>query len=113
MEGNAVTLPEGKVYSFCGIANPEQFNSTLIKAGLGLAGSHDFPDHHQFTSYDIEEINKKAIQLGAKVIVTTEKDLARLTAFHDTFKLPVYSIVWEMNIIKGESELDTLLEKLF
>ena len=112
-KGDFVKAPEGKVFSFSGIANPEYFNNSLIKEGLDVAGSLNFPDHHQFTDQDIDRINKMAIQSGAGTIVTTEKDMVRLTAFDDAFNLPVCSVVWEMKIIEGQGELDSLLEKLF
>ncbi len=113
LSGERAQAPKGEVFGLCGIANPDQFANTLNNEGLELAGSLDYPDHHQFTGDDVNRINDAAAQSGAKAIVTTEKDMARLELFHDAFNIPVYAVIWEMSVIEGAEELDKLLEKFF
>ncbi|AOW08051.1 tetraacyldisaccharide 4'-kinase [Flavobacterium gilvum] len=55
-----------------GIAKPESFFTHLKKENDECL---TFPDHHNFSESELEEIKKKA---GGKVIVTTEKDYVRL-----------------------------------
>lgn len=76
---------EGPVVAFCGIARPEQFfegleSAGLDRAGLRLAARFAFPDHHRYTAGDLERVTSAAQQAGAAVLLTTEKDRARLGA---------------------------------
>ncbi|MDI6796701.1 MAG: tetraacyldisaccharide 4'-kinase [Desulfatibacillaceae bacterium] len=67
-----------KVFAFSGIADNQDFFSSLVKLGAVLAGSCAFADHHAYTPAQLEEIAKTAIKSGAKLIVTTTKDAVRL-----------------------------------
>ena len=69
---------EGPALAFCGIAAPDGFFRTMEGAGAPLAGRMAFPDHHQYTPEDMDAIIRQAGQAGAKWLVTTEKDAARL-----------------------------------
>ena len=80
-----------------GIASPKQMIYDL-KEYSGSITPLTFPDHHQFTSNDIERINEafKAMP-SPKTIITTEKDNARLFGMdglsdevrHNMYMLPV------------------------
>jgi len=67
-------------YAFSGIARPERFEEDLRAAGVRLAGTRRFADHHPYGARDLEEIAAAARAAGAEVLVTTEKDLVRLPA---------------------------------
>jgi tetraacyldisaccharide 4'-kinase len=73
------TIPEelhGKtVFAFAGLANNEQFFASLREAGLTLAGTRSFRDHHRYTPADLEAIRRDARGLP---IVTTGKDAVKL-----------------------------------
>lgn len=62
-----------------GIASPTQIIGELGKYTNNI-DSLDFPDHHNFSDKDIENIKHRFNQLkeGNKLIVTTEKDATRL-----------------------------------
>ena len=64
---------------FCGIANPKPLIDH-IKGQFPQVETIPYPDHHAFTEKDLETILKRYQKLeGAKkIIVTTEKDYARL-----------------------------------
>ena len=68
------------VLAFCGIANPKPFVEELRKHHKTVDFLH-FADHHAYTENDIKAILKRFENLGngKKIIVTTEKDAARLT----------------------------------
>jgi tetraacyldisaccharide 4'-kinase len=75
-------LPEGfprdeKFFAFAGIGRPEKFYDTCRRAGLNLAGTQDFSDHHAFSDNDLKALERKAGDLGARLL-TTEKDWVRL-----------------------------------
>ncbi len=68
------------IMAFCGIANPKPFVEELRKCYKTVDFLH-FADHHAYTENDVKTILKRFNQLEGKqkIIVTTEKDAARLT----------------------------------
>ena len=68
------------VMAFCGIANPKPFVEDLKKL-YETVDFLPFADHHPYTENDINTILKRFGNLDGekKIIVTTEKDAARLT----------------------------------
>ena len=68
------------VLAFCGIADPEPFKTALEKLYKNVVVL-PFADHHAYTENDIKAILKCFENLTGekKIIVTTEKDAARLT----------------------------------
>ena len=68
------------VLAFCGIADPEPFKKALEKQYKTVV-ILPFADHHAYTDNDIKAILKCFGNLAGekKIIVTTEKDAARLT----------------------------------
>lgn len=64
---------------FTGIANPSSIEQYLQNKCMHLI-SLEFPDHHKFTSKDINKIIESYDNLLTKnkIIVTTEKDMMRL-----------------------------------
>ena len=68
------------VLAFCGIANPKPFIEELKKSYKTVDFLH-FADHHAYSKDDVKTIMDHFENLGGgkKIIVTTEKDAARLT----------------------------------
>ncbi|HEX8252633.1 MAG TPA: tetraacyldisaccharide 4'-kinase [Thermoanaerobaculia bacterium] len=64
-----------RVFAFAGLADNTQFFASLAEAGVEVAGSRSFPDHHRYTAADLESIRRDA--RGA-TIVTTEKDAVKI-----------------------------------
>ena len=80
-----------------GIASPKQMIYDLKECSPNITPM-TFPDHHQFTKKDIERINDTfAAMQSPKIIITTEKDNARLFGMeglsdevrHNIYILPV------------------------
>jgi tetraacyldisaccharide 4'-kinase len=67
-----------RVLAFAGIGDPEKFFASLAEAGIALAGTRSFPDHHRYTPAEASALCGEADRDGL-VLVTTEKDLARLS----------------------------------
>ena len=63
-----------QVHALAGIAQPGSFFAMLRRAGVGLAGTHALPDHHDFDS-------SLAVPAGA-TLVCTEKDAVKLWRTH-------------------------------
>ena len=70
--------PDRAAFAFAGIARPERFFSDLEHAGWTLTGRRAFADHHQYSVRELDAIEQTATSSGAAVILTTEKDFARL-----------------------------------
>ena len=66
------------VFAFAGIGYPDGFFTMLRDAGLTVTGTRSFPDHHPYTAAELIAMTKQA-RAEAAILVTTEKDYARLT----------------------------------
>jgi len=73
--GNA----DNRAVVFAGIANPARVFESAKRAGLTVVGTREFPDHHPFTSSDIDELKRWA-RANEAALVTTEKDHQRLVS---------------------------------
>ncbi|HZN68123.1 MAG TPA: tetraacyldisaccharide 4'-kinase [Tepidisphaeraceae bacterium] len=72
-------LRERAWFAFCGIGDPLAFLNQLQSAGGRRAGFHAFPDHYNYTPDDVATLKRDAAAAGADVLVTTEKDWAKLS----------------------------------
>ncbi len=66
------------VAAFAGIARPSGFFNALRESGLTLSSVLSFPDHHPYREEDIHRISDQASRSGARLLITTEKDMVRL-----------------------------------
>ena len=66
------------VLAFAGIGNPDKFFTTVAEAGLSLAVTQAFADHHRYTAEDAADLVMRAEHNGW-ALITTEKDHARMT----------------------------------
>ena len=67
-----------KVLAFAGIGDPEKFFATLAEAGIAIGECAGFPDHHRYTAAEAQALIACA-DAANLVLLTTEKDLARLS----------------------------------
>jgi tetraacyldisaccharide 4'-kinase len=74
----SIAIP-GPVFAMAGIANPERFFDDLRAAGWQLVGTRRFADHYRFSPSEISEVLSAAESAGAKAVLTTEKDVVRLS----------------------------------
>jgi tetraacyldisaccharide 4'-kinase len=97
-----VDLGSGPFFAFCGIGNPEAFERDLHRWGIMLVGHMFFADHHRYTLEDVQAIERAAAGLGAKSLLTTEKDSWNLKDVQFS-ALPVFVSVIDLEIA-GETE---------
>ena len=71
-------LGRGRVLAFAGIGDPEKFFATLSDAGVAVAVTRSFPDHHRYTRAEARALREEADREGL-MLDTTEKDLVRLS----------------------------------
>ncbi|NNU16405.1 tetraacyldisaccharide 4'-kinase [Parvularcula sp. ZS-1/3] len=70
------SIPDAPLHAFCGIGRPERFERSLKESGGKILSFKAFPDHHPFSSDEIDALKADAIEAGA-TLVTTEKDYVR------------------------------------
>ena len=68
------------ILAVCGIGNPESFVGTLHHFEPKAVELLAFPDHHRYASSDLSDIKTRMCEVGADIVVTTEKDSKRLAA---------------------------------
>jgi tetraacyldisaccharide 4'-kinase len=67
-----------KVFAFCALGNPQSFYCTVRQSGANLAGTLDFPDHHNYDGKDVSAIETAAKKVNATALITTAKDAVKL-----------------------------------
>ena len=102
-----------RVLAFAGIGDPEKFFLTLADAGVSVAARRSFPDHHRYTRPDAKALCEEADRAGL-VLVTTEKDLARLGGDDEARKLAAHARALPVTLAFEDEERfkSLLLERL-
>lgn len=104
-----------RVFIISGIAKPERFYHLLKSNRWFIANYKYFPDHHNYSKKDIENVIKLAKASNCKAIITTEKDAVKLKEFSKIFaENNVICIVYpiRLKIIKGFPYFKTLINKV-
>ena len=92
-----------------GIASPKQMIYDLKEYSQNITPM-TFPDHHQFKQKDIERINEAfAAMPSPKIIITTEKDNARLFGMEglsDEVRHNIYMLPVKIKFMSGQEEFN-------
>jgi len=70
-------LKARQLLAFAGIGDPWKFFASVHEAGIEVARTLAFPDHHRFTAEEAAELIMDAEHEGL-ALITTEKDRARM-----------------------------------
>ncbi len=102
------------IVAFCGIAHPEPFAEELKKR-YETVDFLTFADHHPYTEEDLRSIMRRFENLGSKkkIIVTTEKDAARLTnsPYLCLFEsAPLYALPVKVRLLEEEKFNNEIIE---
>ncbi|MBI5211705.1 MAG: tetraacyldisaccharide 4'-kinase [Elusimicrobia bacterium] len=101
------SLKGRQAVSFCGLADPAQFEDQLAAAGVELTQRWRFPDHHAFSLSDLRSIENVR---GGLPAVTTLKDLVRLPAgWRDLLGPGVLALGIKLEITKGKTTWGSVL----
>jgi tetraacyldisaccharide 4'-kinase len=107
--GFIAALGRGRVLAFAGIGDPEKFFKTLADADIAVAATRSFPDHHRYTGAQAQALCGEADRDGL-VLVTTEKDLARLTGDDAVAQLAAHAHALPVTLaFEDESRFRSLL----
>ena len=102
-----------KIFAFCAIGNPAAFFEDVQRWGMSLAGQMAFPDHHSYTRADAAEIERRARDAGAEVLLCTAKDTFNLAAVR--FRgFPLFACRITMKVSEPDEfwrALDAVLER--
>lgn len=79
-----------KLFAFCGIGNPVAFFNDLRQWGFQIAGQSAFPDHHRYTSDEVDALAAAATASGAEGVVCTEKDVYNLNGLSWRLPNPIF-----------------------
>lgn len=91
------------VIGLAGIAQPQPFFNYL-KDRFKVKEYVTFPDHHNFSQEDINDIQQKIEYYSAKALVTTEKDAVRLSNLPDELKHFTWHIPIQLKILFNQQQ---------
>jgi tetraacyldisaccharide 4'-kinase len=106
-----VSLKDVKVGAFCAIASPSRFYGLIEKMGGDVISTLTHIDHGMFEEEEIKKFADKAVDMGAKFLVCTEKDSIKLSS-KLTCSLTIYVVKIELKIIIGNDAWKNLVEKI-
>jgi len=107
LKGKTATL-------FSGIGDPGSFESLIKSLRVNVGLSFRFPDHHRYSSKDLDNIFKNSQNKHSDIIITTEKDAVKLLALPIThYPLPVFVLRIEIIITKDEERFYNRLLRLY
>ena len=94
LQGLDASAPSGtRVVAVAGIARPERFFTTLREQGFEIVRELRFPDHHWFSSDDLDRIRTIAKEASADFVATTEKDAVRVAPQSGWAVLPMTAVI--------------------
>ncbi len=99
------------VLAFCGIGNSQGFLANLRQWGFHVAAEISFPDHHVYVPSDLRRLERRARDVGAAAMITTEKDLMNLPLGMET-TAPVLACVTRTEIVEMDAFENALLSAL-
>ena len=110
--GGAARVPRGaRVVVVAGIARPAAFAADVRAAGYDVAAMLAFADHHRFSARDVAGVARRARELAADAVLTTEKDMVRLRPLAP-FGVPVAPVPLRVGIEPAERFEGWLLDRL-
>ncbi len=100
-----------RALAFCGIGSPEYFFELCEGQGVELVDRIEFPDHHRYGEGDIGRIDRRARELNADLLVTTEKDEIKLRGMKG-FSLPLEVLKIEPEFFGKDEEFFGTVSKI-
>ena len=100
-----------RVTVMTGIGNPDAFVATCTKLGAVVVATKFFPDHHHFTSRELNAVEKLADDSDCSLILCTVKDLVKIPAERDRIQAVQIETVFE-DPAQADSARDIILESI-
>lgn len=104
-------VQNGLVGAFCGIGNPTGFQRTLADAGIEIATDsfREFPDHHHYTSEELNALSTAASEQRVSAVLTTQKDLVKIGR-DDLDGTPLWAVQIGMRVLSNRDALEQKLK---
>ncbi len=99
-----------RVIAFSGIGRPASFKKTLLDLGAKLISFKAFGDHYPFSERDLTELEEEMRKLGADMLITTEKDWARIRHMASGIA-PIALLRIDFVIKAGQKEFFNIIKK--
>lgn len=99
------------VAAFSGIGNPAGFRHTLDGCGYRAVAFREFPDHHRYDRGDVESLIDWAEQFEVGAVVTTHKDLVKLSVDR-LGRHPLWALTVGLEFLAGQTAVEAKLEGL-
>ena len=96
-----------RVVAYAGIGRPGKLFDSLRAAGVDVAAEVAFPDHHRFSAAEADRLIALAGEHRA-MLVTTEKDMARLSGLRKLAELRVASTALPVAATFQDRDLDRI-----
>jgi tetraacyldisaccharide 4'-kinase len=102
-------LARRKIAVVTAIANPESFYRMISEWEGEIVDVFEFPDHHRYSSSDWQRLNQAA--RNADLVVTTEKDIVKLTRFPFA-RGKLLALRVAMVVARGDALMDTIVDRI-
>ena len=105
-------LEQAKVVGVCGIGNPQAFFSTLQFHCGQLLSVHALPDHHPYSTREIESFGQQAHEQNADALVITGKDWVKWQPLLGS-RTPTVPVLWpvmRLIFLDGAGAFDAMWE---
>jgi tetraacyldisaccharide 4'-kinase len=103
-----------RVLAFSAIGNPSSFEQTINDTGADVVDAVRFPDHHDYTMAEMQEVMQKAVDNEVCALVTTEKDAVKIPSefIHSDRPLPLYVLGIEVKFTDGYEDLMEMIRQV-
>lgn len=107
------TISGRRVMAVSAIGNPASFERTLRDLGAEIISSLRYPDHHDYTVIEMEDILRQADSFAAEMIIVTEKDAVKIPdeVAREQWNIPIFVISVEVTFQVGAEEFVKLLRQ--
>lgn len=98
--------------AICGLGNPHSFWKTLAQHAVTPLEHYSYGDHHRYTPIELRRLARRAVDIGASALLTTEKDAVNLCPDVRAIISPLN--LWWLEIgteIDGREKLIALIRK--
>ena len=106
-------ISKKRVMAVSAIGNPASFERTLKDLGAIIIESLRYPDHHEYTMLEMQDVLQQAEAQGAEAIVITEKDAVKIPVdvAKQNWSIPIYVICVEVKFKSGAEDFKSELKR--
>lgn len=104
------SLRDTRVLAIAGVGDPASFFAQLRQLGASVT-KRRFRDHHDYTASDVANLMARSV--GHKYVVTTEKDVVKLSRLWPANGPELWYLSQAVRLTEGDSLVAAALAKLF